>query len=231
MKTENIKTQYHPRYIGKKNALVGCVIVAHPDDEIIWAGGTLLMHPEWQWTVISLCRASDLERAAKFQRAAEKLGISGIMADLDDGPQQAPLSEYVIQQTILSLIPSTQFDLLLTHSPFGEYTRHRRHEEVGSAVGRLWREGDIHSHEMWMFAYQDTGRGGKGDSPYPIAEAHQRLVLPEHVWLQKYKIITDIYGFTPESYEAEIVQSREAFWCFANPVEYERWIKSRRRHS
>ena len=186
------------------------------------------MHPEWQWTVISLCRASDLDRAARFQRAAEMLGANGMMADLDDGPEQASLSECMIQQTILSLLPSTQFDVILTHSPFGEYTRHRRHEEIGSAVGKLWTKRDIHSHEMWMFAYQDSGRGGKGDPPAPIATAHQRLVLPEHIWLKKYQVITDIYGFTPESYEAEIVQRKEAFWCFTNSVEYERWVESQR---
>jgi LmbE family N-acetylglucosaminyl deacetylase len=216
--------------IDNENALVGCVIVAHPDDETIWAGGTLLMHPESQWTVLSLCRASDLDRASRFQRATEMLGVNGLMADLDDGPEQASLSERMIQQTILSLLPSTRLDVILTHSPFGEYTRHRRHEEIGSAVGKLWTKGDIHSHEMWMFAYQDSGRGGKGDPPAPIATAHQRLVLPEHIWLKKYQVMTDIYGFTPESYEAEIVQRKEAFWCFTNSVEYERWVESQRRN-
>lgn len=230
MGNENIKIHNKFRYIGKRDMLIGCVIVAHPDDETIWAGGTLLMHPEWQWTVISLCRASDLERAAKFQQAVERLGVSGIMADLDDGPQQVPLPEYVIQQTVLSLLPYSQFDLVLTHSPFGEYTRHRRHEETGVAVGKLWRDRDIHSQEMWMFAYEDTGKGGKGDVPTPIAMAHQKLALPEHIWRQKSQIITGIYGFTSESYEAEIVQREEAFWCFANPAEYERWLKSRRRN-
>ena len=32
------------------------VIVAHPDDETLWAGGTILMHPETKWTIIALCR-------------------------------------------------------------------------------------------------------------------------------------------------------------------------------
>ena len=27
------------------------VIVAHPDDETLWAGGTMLMHPDCQSTV------------------------------------------------------------------------------------------------------------------------------------------------------------------------------------
>ena len=45
------------------------IIVAHPDDETLWAGGTILSHPEWSVFVISLCRASDTDRAPKFNRA------------------------------------------------------------------------------------------------------------------------------------------------------------------
>ena len=231
---ENIRNKYkqqenRSRYISKRNALVGCVIVAHPDDETIWAGGILLMHPEWQWTLISLCRASDNDRAEKFQRTAKSLGASSIMADLDDGPEQEALSEYYVQQTILSLLPPQKFDLVLTHSPFGEYTRHRRHEETGLAVGELWKKRSISCDELWMFAYQDTGKGGREDPPLPISEAHQKLVLPEYIWEKKYQIITTVYGFSPESYEGEAVLKEEAFWSFANPLEYERWLKSRRR--
>ena len=44
------------------------VIVAHPDDEIIWCGGTILMNPDLQWTVLVLCRGNDADRAPKFYR-------------------------------------------------------------------------------------------------------------------------------------------------------------------
>ena len=46
-----------------KNA---AVIVAHPDDETLWTGGAILMHPEINWTVITLCRLSDPDRSPKF---------------------------------------------------------------------------------------------------------------------------------------------------------------------
>ena len=35
------------------------VIVAHPDDETLWAGGTILNHPSWHWFVACLCRGND----------------------------------------------------------------------------------------------------------------------------------------------------------------------------
>ena len=77
------------------------VIVAHPDDETLWTGGVMLMHPETRWTVITLCRKSDPDRSAKFFRALECFRASGNMADLDDAPEQLPIAEHKVQDTIL----------------------------------------------------------------------------------------------------------------------------------
>ena len=120
--------------IDKPAAKSVAVIVAHPDDETLWAGGTILSHPSWSWYIVTLCRAGDPDRAPKFFRVLQVLGATGKMADLDDGPDQNPLDESEVQATILSLLPPQHFDLVITHSPTGEYTRHRRHEEIGTQV-------------------------------------------------------------------------------------------------
>ena len=77
------------------------------------------------------------DRAPRFLKALERMGAKGAMADLDDGPEQAPLEEGVVRSTLLSLLPPGEWDLILTHGPKGEYTRHLRHEEVSRAVLRL----------------------------------------------------------------------------------------------
>jgi LmbE family N-acetylglucosaminyl deacetylase len=69
------------------------IIVAHPDDETLWAGGTILSHPSWKWFIVCLCRGSDLERASMFYKALKVLKSEGNMGDLDDGPGQKPLEE------------------------------------------------------------------------------------------------------------------------------------------
>jgi len=186
------------------------VIVAHPDDETLWTGGVMLMHPETRWTVITLCRKSDPDRSAKFFRALECFQASGNMADLDDGPEQLPIAEHKVQDTILSLLPLDRFDLIITHSIWGEYTRHLRHEETAKAVLALWESGRLRATRAWMFAYED---GGGQHLPRPIKMADEVIRLPDEIWQKKYDIITKIYGFGPETFEARTTPREESFWC------------------
>ncbi|UZJ64417.1 PIG-L family deacetylase [Sphingobacterium sp. KU25419] len=131
------------------------VIVAHPDDETLWAGGTILSHDDWQVYVVSLCRGNDIDRAPKFEAALKMLRAQGIMGCMDDGPHQTPLLEAEVQHTILQLLPPIVYDLVITHNPSGEYTYHRRHIEVSEAVIKLWKKHKIKSKELWTFAYHD----------------------------------------------------------------------------
>ena len=201
-----------PRRPGSGQALEfnNCaVIVAHPDDETIWAGGLMLLHHETRWTVITLCRKSDPDRAPKFNRVMEYLGAKGIMGDLDDGPEQKPLAEKEIRKTIMSLLPMDRFDLVITHSRWGEYTRHLRHEETAKAVLALHNTKDLPAKQVWMFAYED---GSGKYLPKPVRDADIQVWLPDKIWQEKYKIITELYGFGPDTFEAKCCLKQEAFW-------------------
>ncbi len=200
------------------------VIVAHPDDETLWGGGLILAHPGWEWTIVTLCRAGDPDRAPRFFRVLQHLGASGRMGDLDDGPEQAPLDQALIQDTLLSLLPRPRFDLIVTHGPRGEYTRHRRHEETCRAVVGLWQEGRLSADALWLFAYED---GGRAYYPRADASAGSAEELPLRVWQNKYRLMTQVYGFAPESWEAQATPRREAFWRFTSPAAVRDWLNAR----
>ncbi len=222
------------------------IVVAHPDDETLWSGGAILLHPEWRCSIFSLCRGDDRDRAPRFARAVRALGaVDWRMGALDDSPEQLPLSIAAVAEAILALepgrgvVPSASgaipgavkpagaaasggspcvrsiappaFDLLLTHSPHGEYTRHLRHEEVSRAVIALMRAGRLVSRELWLFAYEDEERRRY---PHAIPYAPLQLLLSEEIWLRKHEIITELYDFSPESWEARATPRTEAFWRF-----------------
>lgn len=190
------------------------IIVAHPDDETLWAGGTILNHPSWKCFIVCLCRGSDPDRAPKFQKALKILSSEGIMGDLDDGPDQNPLDEKMVEEAILDLIPSRHFDLIITHNPKGEYTKHLRHEEISKAVIKLWQVGKISADELWTFAYED---GNKKYYPLAVKSASVYTTLDKIIWQKKYRLITETYGYGKESWEARTTPHAEAFWKFAKP--------------
>lgn len=201
------------------------VIVAHPDDETLWAGGMLLTHPNDNLFIAAMCRKSDPDRSKKFSLVLQCYRAKGAMADLDDGPDQIRLPTADVQRTLLLLLPALSYDLILTHAPDGEYTRHIRHEEVSQAVISLWQAGAISTRALWLFAYEDDhGRR----LPQAIETAHHFETLPEAIQQEKYRLITEVYGFNPESWEARATPTNEAFWCFESPAVLQAWLDERR---
>lgn len=198
----------------EKKALI---IVAHPDDETLWAGGIILDNFSWKWNIVTLTRESDKERSEKFDKVLNFLGAKGKMGDMDDGPEQIPLDIPDVKKIILSLLDERTFDVIITHHPRGEYTRHRRHEETSAAVIQLWSEGELKTDELWLFAYEDGGR-----SYFPKAikkEDTTYIELEENTWKQKYRMIRNIYGFREDSWEARTTPKEESFIKIEDPAQ------------
>lgn len=176
----------------------------------------MLMHPGWRCSVFALCRANDPDRSPRFFQALRAYRATGGMADLDDSPDQPPLPASLVEQTVLSLVEETAYDLLLTHGLTGEYTRHLRHSETFRAVAALWEMGALRARELWLFAYED---GGGAYPPRARIDADLTLSLPKEIRAEKYRIMREVYGFSAESWEARATPEVEAFHCFKSPQE------------
>jgi len=197
------------------------IIVAHPDDETLWAGGTIISNPHWNYFIVCLCRGNDGTRSLRFYDALKVFRAEGIMGNLNDNPEQIPLEDKVIEDSIMQLLPAKYYDLIITHSPAGEYTRDRRHEETGRAVIRLWQAGKIQTKKLWAFAYED---GNKAYFPKPQKKAKIYKALTKPLWLKKHNIIIEIYGFSKNSWESQATPKNEAFYEFTNPLQAMQWL-------
>lgn len=192
------------------NALV---IVAHPDDETIWMGGTILNHPDWNWTIISLCRKNDADRRPKFFRVCEALNAKGIISDLDDEKLE-PIDIVKVVEEIISLLPSKEYDIIFTHGKNGEYG-HLRHKEVHKAVDEMVEADFLKCKSLKFFSYV------KGNEIPPVnpelkvmianLDADESIVLSEEILKRKKELVRDMYGFQEEGFEVMSAGKFEAF--------------------
>ncbi|MBI1960922.1 MAG: PIG-L family deacetylase [Candidatus Liptonbacteria bacterium] len=184
------------------------VIVAHPDDETIWMGGTMLSFPRVKWTIFSLCRADDPDRAPKFRKACARYDATGIMSDLeDDGIMGLRASIPEIERRILENIPAKRFTYIFTHGRAGEYG-HPRHRGVHRAVANLLACGDLKADTVFHFAHHHNERL---NVCVPDRVASVALRLPRNVFMMKRDIITTVYGFDAASFEARSCADKEPF--------------------
>ena len=178
------------------NALV---IVAHPDDETIWMGGTILKYKNIvDWTIFSLCRVDDEDRAPKFRKVGKFYGAKSIISDLEDEGLMN-LSESIphIKRRILKNLRGKSFNYLFTHGSNGEYG-HLRHKGTNLAVKELLKRRLFSAREIFTFAYElDQGKGIARPSQSPDFS----FKLPLKIFQTKKGIIEKMYGFKKSSFE------------------------------
>ena len=188
-------------------------LVAHPDDETIWMGGTILQNKNWNWTIVSLCRKADPDRQPKFVKVCKHYNATPIISDLDDEKLHDLSTEEVVKK-IQEVLPKKNFDVIYTHGKNGEYG-HKRHKEVHRAVKKMLSEKQLKCDKVFYFAYENSKQTFPGmlslHIALPRADAKTRTTLTKDNFKKKRMLIISEYGFRGDSFEALCCNQIETF--------------------
>lgn len=177
----------------------GLAIVAHPDDETIWMGGKILSSKDIKWTIFSLCRKNDTDRAPKFKKVCKYYGAEAIISDLEDeGIMSVDESLSEIKKRIIKELKKKNFTYIFTHGYNGEYG-HDRHIGVYKTVKALAGKKILKCDKLIFFAYNSK-------------KVNLVFKLDKSLLKIKKNIIKDLYGFSDKSFEYKSCSARETFY-------------------
>lgn len=166
------------------------------------------MNPQIKWTVFSLCRREDTDRALKFRKICKIFGAKMIISDLeDDGKLNITKSLPEIRRRILRELPQKHFDYIFSHAYNGEYG-HPRHKGVHRALKTLAEEKKLSASRFFCFNYEPDR---KIDRARPKVKSDFIIDLNQNIFEQKQKIIKEAYGFKEDSFEYRSCARRESF--------------------
>lgn len=143
------------------------VVVAHPDDHILWMGGTISRWEQWEWHIFSVCNSHNdnfQPKLTTFENSCRELKIKKFAAKQLRDYQPRELMEieqlFKIQKEILAFADK-DYDLIFTHSTNQncEYGFHANHIEVRDAINKLLEEGLLKTKDLLNFCYKPLGNG------------------------------------------------------------------------
>jgi LmbE family N-acetylglucosaminyl deacetylase len=181
------------------------VIVAHPDDELIWMGGFILKNKDWNFDIVTLCRKDDLDRAPKFKEVCNELNVNHcMMGDLDDDDLNDVRYEDIFER-VKKMVKNDEYDYVFTHGLNGEYG-HKRHIEIFKAVNKMIKLRELKCKKVFYFSYRREN-GSCNINP----SADKLIKLDKNTFSKKKNLIMETYGFPEGGFEEESCRNKEAF--------------------
>ena len=121
------------------------MIVAHPDDDVIWGGGHLM---DGGYFVVCITNGRNDTRKPEFEKMLEKSGNSGYILEYPDKVAgERDTWEKVwdkIESDIERIMKCKDWELIVTHNKDGEYG-HQHHKYTHSIVTELYKDNKLKS--------------------------------------------------------------------------------------
>ena len=121
------------------------VVVAHCDDETLWAGGLLARYGERITVIACSIPRADPVRAYKFFDACAVFGAAARLLPFTETALDEPLAH-------LGVLDLSGFDMVVTHNRAGEYG-HFHHKALHRFIMERWAD------RTACFGWQTDGRG------------------------------------------------------------------------
>jgi len=122
-------------YVSKDNTADKLMIVAHPDDEAIFAGNLLLK--EKGWKVVSITGDDNASRRKDFHRSMKAFGVEEFeMWDYEDG-LNIIFDAKDLRSKIEKELLDRDYEKIVTHNFDGEYG-HIQHKQIHAVVSSIF---------------------------------------------------------------------------------------------
>ena len=119
------------------------MIVAHPDDEVLWGGGRLM---EGGYMVVCVTNGKNEVRSKEFYRVMKESGNEGIILDYPDKVRGKRDDWSRVRSSIISdlekVMKYKKWELIVTHNKNGEYG-HAHHQMLHGFVTQIYNDDEI----------------------------------------------------------------------------------------
>lgn len=146
------------------------MVVAHPDDELLWGGKHLL---EGGYLVVCLTRGDDAVRRAEFEQVVSAAGCKGLILSYPDKiwkwRADLKLWQENIESDIAAILTYKDWDTVASHNADGEYG-HQHHKFAHEAVAKEYQRTGCKASLYWFGKYYTNDR-----IPYSLPEMEKSI--------------------------------------------------------